>query len=505
MDKKRLSLFSFFSLTASMIVTVFEYPTFATAQFHLVFFLLVCGIFWFLPVALCSAEMSTVEGWQKGGIFSWVSNTLGERFGFAAIFFQWFQITVGFVSMLYFIISGLAYVLNVPALDKNPVLKFVAVLLIFWGITFLQLGGTQKTAKIAKVGFIFGVIVPAAILFGLAIHYILAGNPVQIKMTPATLVPDFKDAANLGIFVTFILAFTGSEASASYVNELDNPKKNYPLAMVLLAIFVVLLNAVGGLSIAAVIPASDISLSSGVIQAFQTLIFQINPHLAWVVRIIAVLIILGVVADVSSWIVGPSQGMYAAAQHGLLPPAFRKTNQAGVPVPLVITQGIVVSIWLAILTFGGGGNNLSFLMAVTLTVIIYLVAYLLFFISFLVLTIKKSNLKRSFNVFGGKVGKILVATIGLLTSLVALRAAFIPPADIATGKEGLYQGVLGISLAVTIIIPFIIYELNDKSKHQTIHDFELLPSKEVNRYTHTRGRAQYRMHQEDQKSNEVKK
>lgn len=70
-----------------MVLTVYEYPTFATSQLHLVFFLLLGGILWFLPVALCAAEMATVEGWKDGGIFSWVSQTLGERFGFAAIFF----------------------------------------------------------------------------------------------------------------------------------------------------------------------------------------------------------------------------------------------------------------------------------------------------------------------------------------------------------------------------------------------------------------------------------
>ena len=50
--------------------------------------------------------MATVDGWQDGGIFAWVGNTLGERWGFAAIFFQWFQITVGFVTMIYFILGA---------------------------------------------------------------------------------------------------------------------------------------------------------------------------------------------------------------------------------------------------------------------------------------------------------------------------------------------------------------------------------------------------------------
>lgn len=69
---KSLTLFGFFAITASMVMTVYEYPTFATSGFHLVFFLLLGGFLWFLPVALCAAEMATVDGWQEGGIFSWV-------------------------------------------------------------------------------------------------------------------------------------------------------------------------------------------------------------------------------------------------------------------------------------------------------------------------------------------------------------------------------------------------------------------------------------------------
>ena len=168
MNEKKLSLFGFFALTASMVLTVYEYPTFATSQLHLVFFLLLGGILWFLPVALCAAEMSTVKGWQNGGIFSWVSETLGERFGFAAIFFQWFQITVGFVTMIYFILGALSYVLNFPALNNDPLMKYIGLLIIFWLLTFSQLGGTKRTAKIAKAGFVIGIVIPSILLFVLA-------------------------------------------------------------------------------------------------------------------------------------------------------------------------------------------------------------------------------------------------------------------------------------------------------------------------------------------------
>ncbi|MDU6248972.1 MAG: amino acid permease, partial [Paeniclostridium sordellii] len=224
--RNSLSLFAFFAMTASMVMTVYEYPTFATSGFSLVFFLLLGGILWFLPVALCAAEMATVEGWQEGGIFAWVGNTLGEKFGFAAIFFQWFQITVGFVTMIYFILGCVSYIFNWDALNTVPFVKFIGVLIIFWGLTFSQLGGTKNTAKIAKAGFIFGIVIPAIVLFGVSIAYIVQGNPLDVKIGLKYFVPDFTKVNTLVVFVSFILAYMGVEASASHVNELDNAKKN---------------------------------------------------------------------------------------------------------------------------------------------------------------------------------------------------------------------------------------------------------------------------------------
>lgn len=132
---KSLTLFGFFAITASMVMTVYEYPTFATSGFHLVF----PTSWWIFMVFACSFMCSRNGdgGWlARRRYFSWVGNTLGERFGFAAIFFQWFQITVGFVTMIYFILGALSYVFDFPALESNPFIKFIGVLVIFGDLLF---------------------------------------------------------------------------------------------------------------------------------------------------------------------------------------------------------------------------------------------------------------------------------------------------------------------------------------------------------------------------------
>ncbi|WP_221346348.1 glutamate:gamma-aminobutyrate antiporter [Clostridium perfringens] len=463
--KKSLTLFGFFAMTASMVMAVYEYPTFATSKLHLVFYLLLGGFLWFIPVALCAAEMATVDGWEKGGVFTWTGKNLGKKYGFANLFFEFFEITVGFVTMIYFILGALSYVFDWPALNSNPMIKFIGVLVIFWILALSQFGGTKYTAKIAKIGFIVGILLPAAILIILALVYIIQGNPIYIS-SKDTFVPDFTKVNTLVVFVSFILSYMGVEASATHANEMDNPKKEYPLAMLLLVIVAIVVSTLGGLAIAAVIPQDQINLSAGVVQTFAVLLGHFTANNTILVKIIALLLAFGVIAEVSSWVVGPTRGMIIAAEEGAIPKSWAKTNEHDVPVYLVIAQGIIVSIWDAVLTFGAGGSNLSFLAAMSLTVVIYLSGYILFFVGY-IKAILGEGLNGDYQMPGGKPVKIIVAIIGLATSIFAFFISFVPPTSIAGNavQSHEYMWMLIISYVISLILPFAIYDLCQKYMH----------------------------------------
>ncbi|MGU8513020.1 glutamate:gamma-aminobutyrate antiporter [Clostridium perfringens] len=457
--KKSLTLFGFFAMTASMVMAVYEYPTFATSKLHLVFYLLLGGFLWFIPVALCAAEMATVDGWEKGGVFTWTGKNLGKKYGFANLFFEFFEITVGFVTMIYFILGALSYVFDWPALNSNPMIKFIGVLVIFWILALSQFGGTKYTAKIAKIGFIVGILLPAAILIILALVYIIQGNPIYIS-SKDTFVPDFTKVNTLVVFVSFILSYMGVEASATHANEMDNPKKEYPLAMLLLVIVAIVVSTLGGLAIAAVIPQDQI------VQTFAVLLGHFTANNTILVKIIALLLAFGVIAEVSSWVVGPTRGMIIAAEEGAIPKSWAKTNEHDVPVYLVIAQGIIVSIWDAVLTFGAGGSNLSFLAAMSLTVVIYLSGYILFFVGY-IKAILGEGLNGAYQMPGGKPVKIIVAIIGLATSIFAFFISFVPPTSIAGNavQSHEYMWMLIISYVISLILPFAIYDLCQKYMH----------------------------------------
>jgi glutamate:gamma-aminobutyrate antiporter len=461
---RSLTLLGFFAITASMVMAVYEYPTFATSGFSLIFFLLMGGIFWFIPVGLCAAEMATVEGWQEGGLFAWVSNTLGQRWGFAAISFSYLQIAIGFIPMLYFVLGALSYILKWPELNTDPLVKTVAALVILWGLALTQFKGTRYTASIAKFGFFLGILFPAIVLVALAVAWLCHGQPLAIEMSAKTFFPDFSQVGTLVVFVAFVLSYMGVEASATHVNEMNNPARDYPLAMILLVIAAIVLSSIGGLSVAAVIPHDEINLSAGVMQAFSTLIGYYGPQFEWAIRVIAALLMLGVLAEIASWIVGPSRGMLVTAQKGLLPARFAKVNKNGVPVALVISQLLITSIALIVLTNTGGGNNMSFLIALSLTVVIYLCSYLMLFLGYIQLVRKQQNKKRAFQVPGGKKVKLLVACSGLVISVLAFVVSFIPPSSLpGAHAQDLYADLLVVCFVLVFVLPFIVYLFRDGS------------------------------------------
>lgn len=464
---KTLGFFGFFAMTASMVMTVYAYPNFASSGLHLIFFLILGGIFWFLPVALVAAEMATVKGWEDGGIFGWVGKTLGKRWGFAALFYQWFQITVGFVTMAFFVLAAVSFIVGWDALYDNPLVMFIGVAIIVWGLTLTQLGGTKLTARIAKVGFFGGVLIPAVVLLIGLVAYLATGGISQLDFDASVsgFVPDFTQVSTLVIFASFILAFAGVEASASHVNELKNPGKIYPMVMIVLCILTIVLDTLGGLAVAMTMSQAqlDANLSTGVIVAFSN-IFDAHFHCGWLVYVIAFLLAAGVLAEISSWIVGPSRALLETAKEGIIPKSFAKTNKHGVSVKTVVVQGVIVTIWDAVLCgsmalSGGSGSSISYLTAVGLTVVIYLVGYVLFFLAYFKLVLKYQDKPRVFQIFGGTVGKCIVAGCGLLLTVFALVVSFFPPSQLTAQAGTVYVITLLICWAISVAIPFVIYGL----------------------------------------------
>lgn len=487
-----LTSFGFFTLTASMLMSADEYPAFAQSGMLALLYLVVAGVLWFLPTALCSAEMATVKGWEEGGVFTWVKGTLGERWGFLAIFMQWLQNALNFVTMIYVIIGALSMLLDLSFLNDNHLIKFLLFLVIYWGLTLAQLGGIRQTDRIVKVAFIGGIVVPSFLLMVLAMAYLGGGGQPAIDVSLSAQTETLSKGVSITTLVPFFLAFAGIEASASYASEMKNPGKQYPIAILVLVVFAVGIDAMGGLSIALTVPVDQLTLNTGVIQAVQAIIGEVAPHMGWFVKVMTLLLMLGMVGEVSSWIVGPVRTLYATAQDGLLPRAFNKLNRHKVPVPLVIMQGVVITAINAVLTLILGGNNAAFQIAMSMTAMVYMITYVLIFVGYLQMTFKQPGLARSFHVGRGRFWKVLVAGVGLIVTFVILAGTLLPVSSL-TGVPGpVYTAVTGGAL-VAILVGVQLY-YNHMKKHPPAQGAKPpkprhLHSHEVNRFVFPKNRS----------------
>jgi amino acid transporter len=189
-------------------------------------------------------------------------------------------------------------------------------------------------------------------------------------------------------------------------------------------------------------------------QAFS--VFLDTFGLRWFVPVIAVLIFAGVLSQVSSWIVGPSKGLFATSRDGSLPPFFQKVNKNGVATNLLLVQGGIVTALSFMFLFMPNVNS-SYWILTVLTIQLYLIMYVLMFAAALRLRYSRPEVKRAYRIPGGNPGMWLVAGIGILGAIFAIFIGFFPPAQIATGNIVFYEVFLVSGIIAMCLPPIIIH------------------------------------------------
>jgi len=452
--QRTLTVFMLTMINVATIGSVKNWPVTAEYGLSSVFFVILATLIFFIPTSLVAAELATT--WPKvGGVFAWVKEAFGHRSGFLAAWLLWFQNIVWYPTALSFIAATIAYILN-PILATNPLYTFFTILLIFWATTLVNFRGMRTSGAISSVGMILGTFLPGLFIIMLGLIWYFSGLPAHINFTWSEFVPNMGSPKQLVLFTGELISLAGMEMSAVHAKDVVNPKRNYPRAILFSALIILGLTIPGVLAIALVVPQQDISLLAGSLQAIAVFLeaYQLKPFMPY----IALLIAVGAIASVSTWVVGPSKGLLAAAQSGDLPPLFRKVNRQGMPVPLLLFQAIVVS-FISLLFIFLPTLNEAYWMLMAVVSEPYLIMYLLMFAAAIRLRYKHPDIERPYKVPGGNIGMWCVAGLGFLSSLFTIFIGFFPPDHILI-KSGptyvflLLGGVILFSLGPSIILLF---------------------------------------------------
>lgn len=316
-----ISVFGLALLNITAAISLNNLPSEAEYGLSSVFYFLFAAVFFLVPVSLVAAELAT--GWpEKGGVFRWVGEALGGRLGFMAMFLLWVQVCVFIPTSLTFGAAALAYVDpsqgTAQALSSNPLFVLVVVLAVFWIALLVAQRGTNGFATLAKWGGVVGVFVPIAVLVGFAIAYAVAGNPPQMRVGWDELLPDFSGFGTVVLAASIFLMYAGMEMNAVHVKEVKDATRNYPLAIFISAIVTVLIFVLGVLAIAWVVPQQDINLTQAILVTYID-VFR-WAGIPWAAPVLAIMLAVGVLVNVTTWVAGPTTGLLAVAKAGYLPP-----------------------------------------------------------------------------------------------------------------------------------------------------------------------------------------
>jgi len=465
-------------LTAAAVVTSLRgLPVMGEEELTMFFYIGFATILFLIPGALVSAELGSAFSTRGGGVYTWVGEAFGQRWGFVAIWLQWIQNVVWYPTGLSFAAAAIAYGIGDNHLANSNLFVGAFCIIAYWLATLLALRGTSVIAKVAKYGFIIGTAVPGAILIGLFIYWIATGHALGWSTTTNAAVahvvgghttprfwPQLTGLGSLAFLGNILLLFAGVEAQAVHVRDMRNPRRGFPAAMLIAAVVSVALFTLGALSVAGIVPYAKIQLQTGVFSALGAVLSN-QWNIGWALQILALMICFGALAGALAWLTSPSRGLLSTAHDGVLPPFMQKTNRKGVQQNILIIQAIIVTVISALYLVLPNVSGAFFLIS-SMTITLYIVMYLLMYAAAIRLRHTQPNLPRAFSIPGGKAGMWIVSGIGFLAVAFALVVCFFPPAQLTIGTPALYITLVAAGLVIFVAAPLVIYQFRRPSwKH----------------------------------------
>ena len=445
MTSKKISLLSLSLLIIAAIDSIRNLPSSALFGSALVFFFVLSAILFLFPTALVSAELSAAYP-EKGGIYHWVNQAFGEKWAMTAIWLQWINTMIWYPTILSFIAGTAAYFVD-PSLAQNKSYLIVSILVLFWTMTLVNLRSLHFSARVNSFCAVIGTVLPMAFLIVLGGIWVFSGQPLQIHISADTLIPSLNSSDNWVSLIAIMASFLGMELSGVHVNEIRNPQRNFPKAVLAASAFILVTMLLGPLTIAYVLPAKEINLIAGTMQVFTSFFdaFGLRP----LVPVMALMIVVGTIGGMTNWIIAPAKGLLHAAEFGYLPRFFSHQNRHGSPARLLVAQAVLVSLFMLVFLLVPSVNAFYWFLT-ALSTELYMCMYILMFCAALRHRRRSAGPSTSFRVPGGKAGLWTTCLLGFCGTTATIVVSFFPPTNIDVGTPTRYLSLIAFGTLVAL-------------------------------------------------------
>ncbi|PCI78667.1 amino acid permease, partial [Candidatus Aerophobetes bacterium] len=199
---------------------------------------------------------------------------------------------------------------------------------------------------------------------------------------------------------------------------------------------------------------------SGLIEALD--IYLTALGVTFLIPLLAFLLVIGALAEINSWIIGPVKALHTTSAHGNLPPFFQKLNKHGTPTNLLFAQASIVTLASCVILLMPT-LSASYWILSAISAQMYLIMYVFMFIAAIRLRYTHPHVTRSYKIPHPHKGMWIVASVGMVSSIFVIGISFIPPTQLHITNIFAYELFLWGGLITMSIIPLLIYRFKKES------------------------------------------
>jgi len=412
---------------------------------------------YFVPLTFCVLELSSRYP-EEGGIYLWSKKAFGEFAGFMTGWMYWTANLPYYPGVLYFAAGNALFIGG----DRwqhlsNSSFFFILTATIGLAIGFvLNLVGLDIGKWLHNLGAI-GTWLPASVLIVMGwMAWLRFGSATAIN--GATVLPA-ADLKNVFFWSTVAFAFGGVEGASTMGSEIRDARRNIPRALLTAGVIITFMYVAATASVLIALPAEDVTGLQGFMQAIS----KVGQRIGFegVAPWVALLVTLSSVGGVSAWFAASSRLPFVAGVDKFLPSAFGRVHPRWkTPYVAMAVQAALAAIFIFL---GQAGTSVrgAYDFLVGMGVISYFLPFLYMFASVIRLQREPAG-PDVMRIPGGRPIAILLAILGLLTTITSSVLACIPPAE-EPNKFLAVVKLLGSS-ALMVAVGAVIYWVGKSKK-----------------------------------------
>ena len=373
-----------------------------------------------LPYGLIASELGTAYR-GDGGLYDWITLAYpGTRWGARAAWWYWLNFPLWMASLAVMIPDLLCIAFGIEiGIWTGLVLQLVFILIVTVIACFPVCDSIiiLNVCAAIKVGL-------AVLVGGMGIYYIVRNGFVN-DMSPATFLPQFN-LDSLSSISVIIFTMLGFEIVCTFSNEMDDPRRQIPRAIIVGGLVIAGIYLLGGFGIGAVIPADQVDAATGLIEAVMIIRGEDSGLFVSVVTLLFMVTLFG---NMISWSLGINNTACHAAERGDMPPVFaRRHPKTRMPVGTVVVNGVVASVICVVgvvMTLIAPDSEL-FWTFFALNMILLLMSYLPIFPAFLKLRRTDAQIERPFKIPGNSLVLTITALLPMCLILISIVFCAVP-------------------------------------------------------------------------------